>query len=41
MNIPRADFDVLKAMLTNCVRYGPESQNREARPSFGCIWKAA
>src|SRR3954453_14486676 len=34
MNIPRVDFDVLKATLTNCVRYGPESQNREARPNF-------
>src|SRR5215472_9760883 len=33
-NIIRADFDRLKATLTNCVRLGPESQNREARPQF-------
>jgi RNA-directed DNA polymerase len=23
------DFDLLKAILTNCVRHRPESQNRE------------
>jgi RNA-directed DNA polymerase len=34
MNIIRADFDRLKATLTNCVRLGPESQNRDAHPSF-------
>ena len=33
-NVIRADFDRLKAILTNCVRQGPESQNREAHPSF-------
>ena len=33
-NLPRAEFDLLKAILTNCVRYGPESQNREKRPDF-------
>jgi RNA-directed DNA polymerase len=33
-NVVRADFDRLKAILTNCVRHGPESQNREAHPSF-------
>ena len=33
-NIPRRDFDRLKATLTNCVRTGPESQNREAHPNF-------
>jgi hypothetical protein len=33
-NITRADFDRLKATLTNCVRSGPESQNREAHPAF-------
>ncbi|HWR17207.1 MAG TPA: reverse transcriptase family protein [Terriglobales bacterium] len=27
-NVRRTDFDRLKAILTNCVRYGPESQNR-------------
>jgi hypothetical protein len=29
LNIARRDFDQLKALLTNCVRLGPESQNRE------------
>jgi RNA-directed DNA polymerase len=33
-NIIRHDFDRLKAVLTNCVRLGPESQNREGRPRF-------
>jgi len=30
VNVVRSDFDRLKATLTNCVRLGPESQNREA-----------
>ena len=34
MNIKRPDFDLLKATLTNCVRKGPESQNRAAHPKF-------
>jgi len=34
LNIPRADFDRLKATLTNCVRLGPQSQNRERFPNF-------
>lgn len=34
VNVVRADFDRLKAILTNCVRHGPESQNREGHPSF-------
>lgn len=33
-NVIRADFDRLKATLTNCVRLGPESQNRMAHPQF-------
>ena len=33
-NIVRRDFDRLKAILTNCIRLGPESQNREGRPRF-------
>ena len=33
-NIARADFDKLKATLTNCMRHGPASQNREARPNW-------
>jgi retron-type reverse transcriptase len=34
-NIARSDFDRLKAILTNCVRQGPRSQNRENHPDFG------
>jgi RNA-directed DNA polymerase len=34
INTPRADYDRLKAILTNCVHHGPESQNREQHPSF-------
>lgn len=34
MNVVRRDFDRLRALLTNCVRHGPESQNREGRPHF-------
>lgn len=34
MNVIRRDFDLLKATLTNCVRSGPESQNREGHPRF-------
>ncbi len=33
-NLPRADFDRLKATLTNCVRKGAASQNRENHPDF-------
>jgi hypothetical protein len=34
MNIRRVDFDRLKATLTNCVHFGPASQNREGHPNF-------
>jgi hypothetical protein len=34
LNVVRADFDRLKAILTNCVRHGPESQNREGHAAF-------
>jgi retron-type reverse transcriptase len=34
INIPRPDFDVLKATLTNCIRKGPQTQNRDAHPDF-------
>jgi len=34
INIMRTDFDRLKATLTNCVRLGPVSQNREDHPTF-------
>lgn len=33
-NIPRKDFDTLRAILHNCHRYGPASQNRENHPMF-------
>ncbi len=33
-NIARPEFDRLKAILTNCVRRGPRSQNRENLPDF-------
>lgn len=33
-NVRRQDFDLLKAILTNCVRHGPQSQNRGALASF-------
>jgi hypothetical protein len=34
INVVREDFDRLKATLTNCVRFGAESQNREGREAF-------
>jgi len=34
LNVTRASFDNLKAILTNCVRLGPAGQNREAHPAF-------
>ncbi|VTR95998.1 reverse transcriptase : Retron-type RNA-directed DNA polymerase protein OS=Myxococcus sp. (contaminant ex DSM 436) GN=A176_05275 PE=4 SV=1: RVT_1 [Gemmata massiliana] len=33
-NIPREDFDQLKAILTNCVRHNPATQNRTNHPDF-------
>ena len=33
-NVVRRDFDRLKATLTNCIRFGPASQNRDAHPEF-------
>jgi len=33
-NVRRDDFDRLKAILTNCVRHGPSSQNRTAECDF-------
>ncbi len=33
-NIAREEFDRMKAILTNCARHGPESQNREGRAHF-------
>ena len=34
MNVMRRDFDRLKAVLTNCVRFGPDSQNRDRCTDF-------
>ncbi len=34
VNVIRTDFDRLKAMLTNCVRLGPGSQNRDGHALF-------
>jgi|SRR5581483_2609222 len=34
INVMRPDFDRLKAILTNCVRLGPQSQNRDVHPRY-------
>ncbi len=34
LNVVRSDYDRLKATLTNCVRMGPESQNRMGNEFF-------
>jgi RNA-directed DNA polymerase len=34
INVMRPDFDRLKATLTNCIRLGPKSQNRDAHPRY-------
>lgn len=33
-NVPRETYERLRAILFNCVRFGPESQNREKAPDF-------
>ncbi|MGD8588661.1 MAG: reverse transcriptase family protein, partial [Chromatiales bacterium] len=33
-NLPRREYDELKAILYNCVRYGPDSQNRKRHADF-------
>ncbi|MBL9135001.1 MAG: hypothetical protein JNK85_03990 [Verrucomicrobiales bacterium] len=33
-NLPRTQFDRLKATLFNCVRHGPDSQNRQGHLDF-------
>jgi hypothetical protein len=33
-NVPRPDYDRLKATLTNCARRGPNVENRDDRPDF-------
>lgn len=34
LNVIRRDYDILKATLTNCVRYGAESQNRDGHANL-------
>ena len=34
LNVRRSDYDGLKAILTNCIRWGPCSQNREQNVEF-------
>ncbi|PQO35299.1 RNA-directed DNA polymerase [Blastopirellula marina] len=34
LNISRKDYDRLKAVLTNCARHGPDSQNHDAHNDF-------
>jgi hypothetical protein len=34
LNVIRSDYDLLKATLTNCVRHGAQSQNREGHTDF-------
>ena len=33
-NVRRIEFDRLKAILTNCVRHGPDEQNRDGHADF-------
>jgi hypothetical protein len=33
-NVRRRELELLEAILTNCVRSGPESQNRAMLPDF-------
>jgi RNA-directed DNA polymerase len=34
LNVPREDYDALRATLHNCARHGPASQNRDGHPDF-------
>ena len=34
LNVPRREYDTLRAILTNCVRHGIKDQNREGMPDF-------
>ncbi len=34
VNLPRRDYDCLKATLFNCVQRGPATENRDQRPNF-------
>jgi hypothetical protein len=33
-NVPRTEYDRLKAILCNCIRHGPQSQNRDKHADF-------
>ena len=33
-NVPRRELERLEAILTNCVRHGPDTQNRDQHPDF-------
>ena len=33
-NIHREEYDDVKAIIYNCVRHGPASQNRDGHPDF-------
>lgn len=33
-NVPRCEYETLRAILHNCIRSGPESQNRDGHPRF-------
>lgn len=33
-NLVRNEYDLLKAILYNCIRFGPQSQNRSAHDHF-------
>lgn len=33
-NVARRDYDLLKAILTNCIRRGPSTQNHDRHPNF-------
>jgi len=34
LNVRRSDYDQLKAVLTNCIRFGPDSQNRYGHKDY-------
>ncbi len=34
INTPRGEYETLKAILTNCLRSGPQMQNRDGHPDF-------
>ncbi|MBT5019939.1 MAG: RNA-directed DNA polymerase, partial [Planctomicrobium sp.] len=34
VNVSRQDYDILKAILHNCIKLGPQTQNRDDHPNF-------